>query len=187
MSSKKVLLELDPNETIIVELKRHPISAFGIIASTAIAIAVCLTLLFLAVKNSDTLSFGLGSGTYGLIFGGLSLLIAVFGYIAIIVDRSNELVVTDENIIQILQYSLFSNQTSQLNLAKIQDVSVDTMGIFPSLFNYGTLDIETAGEASNFKFRFAPNPNQVAKQIIEAHEAYIAKHHPGAHDPLQQN
>lgn len=171
--SKHALLELDPNETIIVEIKRHPIVMVGIFVATVIGVAISLLLLFISVRSSDTLGLEVGESMYALLFGGLAALIVLFGYIASVVSKANELVVTNENIIQVLQFSLFSNQTSQLNLAKIQDVSVDTNGILASIFNFGTIDIETAGEASNFRFRYAPNPNKVAKLIIEAHEAYV--------------
>ncbi len=95
--------------------------------------------------------------------------------------KSNQLVVTNENIIQVLQFSLLNRQVSQLNLAKIQDVSVDQVGIIPLFFKYGTIEIETAGEASNFKFTYTENPNRIAKIIIEAHEDYVRRH-PAGHN-----
>ena len=95
--------------------------------------------------------------------------------------RSNQLVVTNENIIQVLQFSLFNRQVSQLNLAKIQDVSVDQAGLIQLYFNFGTISIETAGEAYNFNFPFAEDPNKIAKIIIEAHEDYVRRH-PAGHN-----
>jgi hypothetical protein len=55
------------------------------------------------------------------------------------------------------------------------------------MFNYGTLEIQTAGTEDNFVFPFCPTPNKYADQIIEArqnyarsleeeHEAELAQH-----------
>ena len=68
---------------------------------------------------------------------------------------------------------LFTRQVSQLNLAKVQDVSADQIGVFAHMFNYGTLEVETAGEAANFKFLYTPDAGRVSKLIIEAHQNYV--------------
>ena len=123
----------------------------------------------------------LGAAVWGLLFGLVISLVSLFTYIASRVYQSNQLVVTNENIIQVLQFSLFNRQVSQLNLAKIQDVSVDQVGLVQLYFGYGTIEIETAGEAANFKFPYAEDPNRIAKMIIEAHEDYIRRH-PAGHN-----
>ena len=105
------------------------------------------------------------------------MLFALFTIIGTWVYKQYRLVVTNENIIQVLQFGLFNQQVSQLNLAKIQDVTVDQAGILPAFFGYGTLDIETAGEQSNFRFKYTTDPNTIAKIIIEAHEDFIKTHH----------
>jgi hypothetical protein len=37
-----------------------------------------------------------------------------------------------------------------------------------TIFGFGTLNIETAGELPNFVFTYCPNPNLIAKELIDA-------------------
>ncbi len=168
------ILALDESEEIIVRTGKHRIGLIITYVTTGVSIAALLVILFFAVKNSDTI--GVSKSVISVAALSLIALIALVGYISAYVYKRNELVVTNENIIQVLQYSLFNRQTSQLSLGKIQDVSVDQVGILSSLFKYGTIEIETAGEKSNFAFSFTPEPNQVAKTIIESHEEYLRTH-----------
>lgn len=175
------ILDLDKNERVIKRTKRHVIGLIGIYVASALASLLFVALLFVAVSNQESIAGDLSEIHMGLAFGLLLIIVAIFTYIGSYVYKMNELIVTNENIIQVLQFSLFSRQISQLNLAKIQDVSVDQNGIFSNFFGYGTIEIETAGEASNFKFIYTPNPNIVAKTIIEAHEDYV-RNHPAGHN-----
>lgn len=176
------LLKLDPNEKIIHEVKRHPIGLWGIYFGTALGVAGMVLLTYFVYNLQGDLQFSLPAWLYVTAFGLVMLSLAAFAVVGTIVYESNELVVTDQNLMQILRYSLFNRQLSQLNLAKIQDVSVDQKGILQTYFNYGTIEVETAGEASNFRFPYAPDPNKAAKIIIEAHEDFVrtSSRHPSA-------
>ncbi len=175
------ILDIDKNEQIIVDIRRHNIGLYVIYAGGIGSIAALLGVMYLAITHGDSLNVDIPSAVYGLGFGLLILLVALLTYVGERVYKSNQLVVTNENIIQVLQFSLLNRQVSQLNLAKIQDVSVDQKGLLQLFFNYGTIEIETAGEAANFKFPYAENPNKIAKIIIEAHEDYIRRH-PAGHN-----
>lgn len=75
----------------------------------------------------------------------------------------NVYIITDERIIDIDFYNLLHRQISEAKIDKIQDVNIKTGGIFASLFNYGDILIQTAGEVPNFDFRAVENPNRVTK------------------------
>lgn len=169
------ILGLDPNEQILQQIKRHPVGLIWIYLSGAVGIITLLILLFVSVRSTNGLLINLSDFSYGVLFGILILVVAAVTYVGAYTYRLNELVITNENIIQLLQFSLLNRQISQLNLAKIQDVSVDRVGILSTFVDYGTIDIETAGEASNFRFDYVANPNRVAKIIIEAHEDYVRR------------
>jgi hypothetical protein len=171
--TKELLLELDPDERVIRQTKRHIISSVFIVIVAGFLFVVALAALFLGIRNSQSLGIQEYEGIFALSMMLLLLLIALFAWAAVYLDRKNELVVTNENIMQVLQFSLFNKQVSQLNLAKIQDVSVDQNGILAHAFNFGIIEIETAGEVANFRFIYVPDPNLMAKAIIEAHEDYI--------------
>lgn len=84
-----------------------------------------------------------------------------------------QLVLTDESLLQILQPSLMGSKLSQLSLQHVADVSV-RKDFFGSLFGYGSVVIETPGEQKNYEFPTTPNPDKAVKDIIEAHENFVA-------------
>ena len=169
---KKHLIAVDKNEEIQHEIKRHPIGLIGIFATTAILLVVSVAALYVGASFENTIN--IPNLTTYITIGGVVLVgfILLFGFVAEYVYMKNELIITNENIIQILQFSIFNQQVSQLNLSKIQDVSTDQAGVLPTIFNYGTITIETAGEAANFVFKYTRDPHVCAKRIIEAHENY---------------
>jgi len=171
--AKELLMQLDPDERILRSTKRHIISTVFIVIVSSTLFLIVLSALYFGVKNSNSIGIGEYEGFFALAMLFLLGLVALFSFVAVYLDRKNELIVTNENIIQLLQFGLFNRQVSQLNLAKIQDVSVDQRGILAHVFNFGVVEVETAGEVANFRFIYAPNANLIAKIIIEAHEDYI--------------
>ncbi len=168
---KGTILGVDPNEVVLHEVKRNPIGIYFIYATSAVLLVLLLAGVFLIAGASSG-----NTGFLTIVALAVSILIVLFAALAVSVYKTNELVVTNENLVQILQHSLFDRKVSQLNLAKVQDVTVDQDGFLPTLFSYGTINIETAGEASNYRFPYASNPTIIAKHIIEAHEQYIRTH-----------
>lgn len=166
-------MQLDKDEHLIVSVKRHKMSAIYIVVVATIIITMLLAALFFGVKYSADLGIADYKAIYTIALGFLLVLAMMFTWAALYLNRKNELIITNENIIQVLQFGLFNKQVSQLNMAKIQDVSVDQNGPIATFLNFGVLEIETAGEAANFRFSYTPDPNVIAKIIIEAHEDYV--------------
>lgn len=173
MANDEVLLNLDPDERNIRSIRRHPISSVFIVIVGGFLFLLILLALFFGLKYSSDIGLDGRQVIYTLSMTLLLALTGLFTWIAVFLDRDNQLIITNENIIQSLRFAVFSKQVSQLNLAKIQDVSVDQHGILPNMFNFGVIEIETAGETANFRFLHTPDPNVVAKLIIEAHEDYM--------------
>jgi uncharacterized membrane protein YdbT with pleckstrin-like domain len=127
-------------------------------------------------------------GRYGESFGGSgSMPLAALGLLAVLalgfllaytswwVYRQNRLIVTDKNLYQVTQNSLFSRQVAQFSLERLQDVSASQNGFFASMFDYGDVTIETAGEEDNFIFHSAPQPQKLAGWIMSCHKRAIAE------------
>lgn len=79
-------------------------------------------------------------------------------------------IVTDKRILDIEQKGLFSRTVSELRLYRTQDVTTEIKGILHSLFDYGDVFIQTAGEKQRFIFEDVPHPTQIAKLILELSE-----------------
>ncbi|MCE7936229.1 PH domain-containing protein [Candidatus Saccharibacteria bacterium CPR2] len=169
------LLDLDPNEIVLHDVKRHPIGLLGIYFAGAFIFLFDLIVLFLMARNQEAIGLNLenSSAIIVVIASIFAILTVLATTIAAMIYKVNELIVTNESIILIYQAGLFNRKISQLGLEKIEDVTSQQTGILPHMFNYGTITIETAGEMSNFVFPYAPSPNITAKQIIEANEQFI--------------
>ena len=85
----------------------------------------------------------------------------------------NVLIITDINVQQVTRKTLFSGKRSVLGLANIEDVTIIRKCVFCYLLDYGTLNIETAGEQDNFLFPYCPQPNKYVKILMQAREKYI--------------
>jgi len=76
-------------------------------------------------------------------------------------------IVTNERIVNIVQNGFFKREVSELHLHQVQDVNAAVKGIFPTMFHYGDILIQTAGEKENFIFKSIPHPYRVSRKIID--------------------
>jgi hypothetical protein len=79
------------------------------------------------------------------------------------------LVLTNERIIDIEQHTFFHREISECRLEQIQDVTVESHGVFAHFFRYGNLNIQTAGESERFSVNFLPNPEKVKHELSRLH------------------
>ena len=91
-------------------------------------------------------------------------------------------IITDERILHIEQHGPFSRTVAELRLERIQDVSIEQHGLLPTLLHFGTIRVQTAGEALSFAFEAVPHPGDVKELIMQAHRASLMRH-----KHLQQN
>lgn len=161
---------LEQDEEVMTVIHRHPVGIAGIILVGLGALAAIVALLILllpdAFSNSDTRMSTLGIAIVLLALASLMLLAAIYVY------RQSRIMVTNKNLVQIMQKTLFNKKISRLSMSNVEDVNAEQRGIFATIFNYGTLLVQTAGEMDNFSFTLCPNPNKYAEQILEAREAY---------------
>jgi uncharacterized membrane protein YdbT with pleckstrin-like domain len=148
--SEMDLLNHDENVVTIIHK-----SIIGLVYIYIEAFAAVVALLALAVLAFPDLFSSLSANSNALLMAAV-----VFS------------IVTDQNLIQILQGGLFSRKISRLSVSNVEDVTADQHGFLQTIFGYGTLTVETAGEMKNFIFPYCPNPNKYADQILDARQAY---------------
>ena len=76
-------------------------------------------------------------------------------------------IVTTKRIIDSLQGGFFNRAVAELQLDKIQDVSYRIEGLIPTFFNYGIVEIQTAGKDHKFFFEQVADPQRVKDIIME--------------------
>ncbi len=79
----------------------------------------------------------------------------------------NVFIVTDERVIDVDFYSLTYKEISEAGLDKIQDITYRVGGVIRSIFDFGTVAIQTAGEVPNIEFEDVPYPAQVVRILNE--------------------
>ncbi len=162
-----------PDETVIVLLRRHPVVIIlPIIFGTAMALVpVALAGVFLPTI--------IAHGFLPLLLFGLSLVLLAYWqaiFYAMTMYTLDVWIVTDKRIIDSTQHGFFNRKVSELSLNRIQDTTVRTLGILPSMFDFGNIEIETAGAKEEFSFRQVPNPAGVKDKIMKAAQDYHAAH-----------
>jgi membrane protein YdbS with pleckstrin-like domain len=85
-------------------------------------------------------------------------------------------VVTDHRIIDSQQEGYFNRAVAETSLSKVQDVHVHIQGIIQTFFDFGDVEVQTAGTQERFIFRQVPHPNQVKDLIMQAQRDFIANH-----------
>ena len=77
-------------------------------------------------------------------------------------------IVTDKRIINIDQIHLFRRDVSTLRVERVQDIKVEVHGLFATIFNFGNLQVQTAGPEANFYLiRGIANPDIVRNVILQ--------------------
>lgn len=79
-------------------------------------------------------------------------------------------IITNDRLLNIEQEGTFSRTISELDLYKIQDATSEVRGITATLFGFGTIHIQTAGEEKRFELKQIPNPHEVRKLIMDMAE-----------------
>ncbi len=169
---------LTSEETMIADVRRHWFGLFLVYVQIILALALGLGLIIFFMSSASE-ALNANESTATALAAGFSLFAVVFGALFLIlatrIYKGNQLIISDKNITQVLQIGLFDRKVSELSMASIEDVTAQQRGILPTLFNYGVLRIETAGEQNNFIFVYCPNPNAYAKAILDARQEFMAQ------------
>ncbi|HZP55328.1 MAG TPA: PH domain-containing protein [Candidatus Saccharimonadales bacterium] len=164
------LFEKGEHQLAIVH--RHPIGLIFIYLESLIGILIVIVFFALVTPDIfDNLDKESNRALLGLVVFGLAILV-FFLFIATFIYQESRLLITDRSLVQIVQRGLFSRKVSRLSFSNVEDVNADQRGILATILNYGTLNIETAGEMENFNFKYTPKPNYYADVIIEARQRY---------------
>lgn len=176
------VIEFDEDEKLYAEIRKHPFGLF-VIYLTGTFITLVLLALFVftpVLLKNDPTGLGFNIENIKVILALVGFLLTTMSVIATAIAaylyKHNVILVTSEKISQILYISIFNRKISQLGIGDIEDVTVRQVGIFPRIFNYGTIVIETAGEQNNYEFTYAPDPYKFTKAITAAHENDLKAH-----------
>lgn len=166
---------LDNNEVVIHKVNRHWIALAPVVISSGGLVVAVIALAYLLSRYGDQLPQGVSAIESFGILGGLLALAALMLTVGIWVYRRNFMILTNQHLIRVEQRGLFTRSVSQLSLSRVQDVNGTTPGFLATIFGFGNVTVETAGEEENFVFLTVSNPTQLAKECLQAHEQYAVQ------------
>jgi len=166
MKLRRSLLQLDLNERIVFFLHRHwfiffkKVLSYLILGSLPFLVYFILKIYFPSILADKII--------YSLLVLLVSLYL-IFIWISLFhawIDYYFDLwVVTNKQIIDIQQAGLFNRTLSKQPLNRVQDITAESKGFFPTILRFGNVYIQTAGAKERFVFRDIKNPYEVGQKI----------------------
>ena len=74
-------------------------------------------------------------------------------------------VVTNQKIVDVDAHNLINTITTASTVDKVEEVEKKSLGVFSSVFDYGDIHVQTAGEKPNIEFIKIPHPSEVIEII----------------------
>lgn len=151
-----------PDEKTILVVRKHWLTLFS-----SMAILFFLTLLPFIIY------FFIKSATwYYVFFSVYWFLVAVYFLILwnllfynIIMYYLDIIIITNKRVIENEQNGLFKYTASEVELSKIQDISVKVFGPLAEFLDFGDMEIQSAGTQTKFYFHTLPHPYKIRKII----------------------
>jgi len=149
---------LNEGEDLVKIIHRHPITMAG--ALIAASFFIILDFFFI------TLLFAQGWWGIGIFFA-LLIFILILVWRTWIIWAKNTFIVTNKRVIDVDQHGFFSKTVSECNYDKIQDVSYSIKGLLATLFHFGSIKIQTAGNVANLELDYLKDPAFVQELITD--------------------
>ncbi len=167
---RKLPFALQAGEGVLLFTRRHWVfAAWELTKLALIAILPIVALLLLA-----KFTFGF-DGRKGLIVAALSLIWALIwlvrGYFAWYRFSHDIWIVTNQRIIDSVKRHWFHHRMASADLDDVEDIALVKEGLFPTMFDYGDLRLQTAGELGNFVLAGIPDPKDVLALVDKERDA----------------
>ncbi len=151
----------DPEEEIILLVRRHPITNLRWIVSAIILLILPAFLTVFPFFEMLPVEFQV-----------VSILIWYMLTTAFVIEKYlgwyfNVNIITDERIIEVDFHNLIYREMTDASIENIEDVTVQIGGGIRTFFNYGDIVIQTAAQIPQVTFEAVSRPDMVAKVLRE--------------------
>lgn len=165
------LIKQKPYEKIVHLIRRHWVTYIPTVLLFVVLALVPIAVSFILNQTSPALLTEPHSRAFFmLLFSVYELSVALFFYASFIMYYLDVLIITNDRLVQVQQRNLFSRSISELDLFKIQDSTSDVHGVVATVFGYGHLQIQTAGEQKNFSFAAVPQVHAIRRELMSLAE-----------------
>ncbi len=178
-------LNLDPNEHVIMEVRKHWIVFVGNGLVTIFS-ALFPMIVFVLIKSYLPQVYNIpipGNASAFLVF--VYSIWLLFLWILFFMEWTTYYLdvwyVTDKRIIIVDQKRLFHREISNVRFDKIQDVSITVPGFLSTLLDFGNIKVQTASEGiCEFTMHVIRHPGVVRQVIFSKHNEIGDKYIPGS-------
>lgn len=151
-------------EEVVLFLRKHPISHLPqiilVILFLLAPVGFFITLGMMRIEGSSVLSLGLGGS---IVFILIAISIAVDTFMKWFYTVS---IVTDRRIVDVDFVNIMFHRFSETQLKQVQDVTHTVHGVMGSIFDYGSVFVQTAASKPEFEFLDVPKPRDVQDAVL---------------------
>ena len=171
MTTKDFIPDQQADESLVINLWPHPIVFLRVILG-------CLVLFILPILAAYLVDFvwpqALANPTLGafVVSAGFAyyLYVLMFSLFIWMTNYLSVWTITTRRIISRRQNGLFNRTVSEIELYRVQDITSEQKGFWPTVLNYGDLYIQSAGEEERFIFKNIGNPTNISRIIQKLDE-----------------
>jgi hypothetical protein len=158
MFEKRLLENVKEGEEALAVVRRTPLVILLPAVTSAIFIIAPFFFLYPLLRHGIT-----GSLIFvvSLLFG------IILGFRSLWVHQLNAFILTNERIIDVDQRGIFHKVVSEATFDKVQDVSYIVKGIFATIFQFGSVMVQTAGASANLELTGVRHPQRVQELIVK--------------------
>ncbi|MBU1085211.1 MAG: PH domain-containing protein [Candidatus Beckwithbacteria bacterium] len=172
---RKVKFETqEAKEVILVLLRQHWMTQISWIVTAGVMVLMPISLVWIPIISFMPSNFQVMAVMMWY------LLTIAFVYEKFITWFYHVFIITDERVIDVDFYNLLYKEVSEAKIDNIEDVTYRQGGVARAMFNYGDVEMQTAGERQEFKIENVPEPHRVVKilnelKLEEEHEKIMGR------------
>lgn len=129
--------------------------------------------LFLFLGLGLTLKYFGASGITSIAIAVVALIGGLYSFYQWFIWNNGTYIITNQRVIRIEQLSLFNRQISEAELDRIQEISTEIKGPIHTMFNFGTVRIQTASSTGKVDLVDVTNPYDIQQEIVRVQRQLV--------------
>lgn len=151
----------EPDEKVILLVRRHPITNLGWILLSIVMIFAPLILNYFPLLDFLPARFQLAAILFWYL---LTLAIIIQGFLSWFFSVN---IVTNKRVIDVDFINLIYRKVTDAEISHIEDATVEMGSVIRTLFNFGDIIIQTAAEIPEVTFEAVPYPDRIDKILSD--------------------
>lgn len=165
----------DDNEKVHLIIRRHWI-VYITHGLTSIVLLLLPIILFVVIVNYFQITFGFPLNHILVLGISIFYLYLSTQFIISFMNYYFDIwLITNKRIIALEQKSLFNRIISELALKNVQDITIEKNGILPTMLDFGTLFVQSAGRRTRFTFETVPHIYEVKEELNDLVSKAVTK------------